>query len=79
MPWYYANKNQRLGPVNDAEFERLAREKIIRENTLVWKYGMPDWKTYAEVEATLPPPDIRPAASGLIFFLGCSLSSSISW
>jgi len=63
MPWYYANNNQRLGPVNDAEFVRLAREKIIREDTLVWKYGMPDWKPYAEVEATLPPPEVRPAAS----------------
>lgn len=59
MPWYYAQNNQRLGPVSDSEFARLAREKIIREETLVWKHGMPDWKTYAEVESTLPPPDIR--------------------
>lgn len=58
MPWYYANNNQRLGPVSDTEFARLAREKIIREDTLVWKHGMPDWKAYAEVEATLPPPEI---------------------
>ncbi|MFT3868554.1 MAG: RDD family protein [Nibricoccus sp.] len=63
MPWYYANNNQRLGPVSDSEFARLAREKIIREETLVWKHGMADWKTYAEVESTLPPPEIRTAPS----------------
>jgi uncharacterized RDD family membrane protein YckC len=60
MPWYYANNNQRLGPVSDSEFARLAREKTIREDTLVWQHGMPDWKTYAEVEPTLPPPEIIP-------------------
>lgn len=63
MPWYYANNNQRLGPVNDSEFARLAREKTIREDTLVWRHGMPDWKMYSEVESTLPPPEIRPPSS----------------
>jgi uncharacterized RDD family membrane protein YckC len=58
MPWYYANNNQRLGPVNDTEFARLAREKIIREDTLVWQHGMPDWKNYSEVVPTLTPPGI---------------------
>ena len=58
MPWYYANNNQRLGPVNDTEFARLAREKIIREDTLVWQHGMADWKQYSEVVAGLPPPEI---------------------
>jgi len=58
MPWYYANNNQRLGPVNDTEFARLTREKIIRDDTLVWQHGMPDWKRYAEVVPTLPPPEI---------------------
>jgi len=58
MPWYYANNNQRLGPVSDSEFARLAREKTIREDTLVWQHGMPDWKTYAEIVPNLPPPEI---------------------
>ena len=58
MPWYYANNNHRLGPVSDSEFARLAREKIIVDDTLVWRHGMPDWKTYAEVVASLPPPEL---------------------
>jgi uncharacterized RDD family membrane protein YckC len=58
MPWYYANNDQRLGPVNDTEFARLAREKTIREDTLVWQHGMPDWKKYSEIVPTLPPPEI---------------------
>ncbi len=58
MPWYYANYNQRLGPVSDAEFARLAREKIIKDDTLVWQHGMPDWKSYSDVASTLTPPEI---------------------
>jgi uncharacterized RDD family membrane protein YckC len=52
MPWYYANNNQRLGPVSDTEFARLAREKVIRDDTLVWQHGMPEWKNYAEIAPT---------------------------
>ncbi len=65
MPWYYANYNQRLGPVSDTEFARLAREKIIKEDTLVWQHGMPDWKSYAEVVPTLPPPEITLPVTGV--------------
>jgi uncharacterized RDD family membrane protein YckC len=60
MPWYYANNDQRLGPVSDSEFARLAREKTIREDTLVWQHGMPDWKSYAEVAPTLPTVETPP-------------------
>jgi uncharacterized RDD family membrane protein YckC len=63
MPWYYANNDQRLGPVSESEFARLVREKIIRDDTLVWRHGMADWKRYAEVAPTLPPPEIPPAES----------------
>lgn len=64
MPWYYANNDQRLGPVNDTEFARLAREKIIREETLVWQHGMSEWKSYAEVAPTLPSIETPPPFSG---------------
>lgn len=65
MPWYYANNNHRLGPVSDSEFARLARDKVIVEDTLVWRHGMPDWKTYAEVVAALPPPEITALPPGV--------------
>jgi len=60
MPWYYANNDQRLGPVSDTEFARLARDKIIHDETLVWQHGMPDWKTYAEVAPKLPTSELNP-------------------
>jgi uncharacterized RDD family membrane protein YckC len=75
MPWYYANNNQRLGPVSDSEFARLVREKIIREDTLVWRHGMADWKPYAEVVATPPPleaPVVVEAAAKLREEVGAS-------
>ncbi|MFT3783968.1 MAG: RDD family protein [Nibricoccus sp.] len=58
MPWYYANNNHRLGPVSDAEFARLVRENIITGETLVWRHGMPDWKSYVDVASELPPPTL---------------------
>ena len=64
MPWYYANNNQRRGPVSDTEFARLAREEIIREDTWVWQHGMPDWRTYAEVVPTLPAQELPPPLAG---------------
>lgn len=63
MPWYYANNDQRLGPVNDTEFARLARDKIICEDTLVWRHGMAEWKAYAEVAPTLPAIETPPPFS----------------
>lgn len=60
MQWYYANNGQRQGPVGETEFARLTTDGSIRADTLVWRHGMPDWKPYAEVAATLPPPVAQP-------------------
>jgi uncharacterized RDD family membrane protein YckC len=56
MNWYYAINGQRQGPVAQSEFEKLVSTGVITEQTLVWKDGMPDWKPYSMVKATLPPP-----------------------
>ena len=37
MPWFYANAGQQVGPINDADFERLTREGVIQPATLVWR------------------------------------------
>lgn len=58
MEWYYANNNQRQGPVFQADFERLVREGVIHPDTLVWKQGMPNWIPYSQ----LPPADVVPPA-----------------
>ena len=64
MPWYYANAGQRSGPVGEEEFAALVARGEIRDETLVWKQGMGDWKRYADVAALLALPPVLPA-SGL--------------
>jgi uncharacterized RDD family membrane protein YckC len=56
MQWYYAVNNQRQGPLEQVEFDRLVADGAIKPDTLVWQQGMPDWKPYSTIAATLPPP-----------------------
>lgn len=49
MQWYYAIGDQRNGPVDQAEFERLVQTGIIKSDTLVWRQGMANWQPYAGV------------------------------
>ena len=55
MPWFYANAGQQVGPINDADFERLTREGVIQPATLVWREGMQQWEPLANVRAATPP------------------------
>jgi len=48
MQWFYAEGNQRVGPVSEAEFQTLVRNGIIKNETLVWRQGMANWLPYAE-------------------------------
>jgi uncharacterized RDD family membrane protein YckC len=52
MAWYYANQGQQAGPVDDEKFENLVRQGVVRDDSLVWKEGMPEWKPYAAVRTT---------------------------
>lgn len=54
MQWYYAINGERRGPVNQAEFERLARAGSITPATLVWRKPMTDWQSLADVLAADP-------------------------
>ncbi len=49
MQWYYALGGERLGPVEQAEFERLVASAVIREDTLVWRDGMANWLPFADL------------------------------
>jgi uncharacterized RDD family membrane protein YckC len=49
MQWYYAVGDQRQGPVEHAEFERLVSSGTIRSDTLVWRQGMTEWQAYSAV------------------------------
>jgi hypothetical protein len=49
MSWYYVNGSDRLGPVDDVEFQRLSEQGVIRAETLVWRDGMADWKPRRDI------------------------------
>jgi uncharacterized RDD family membrane protein YckC len=49
MAWYYANQGQQAGPVDDAAFDNLVRQGVVRDDSLVWKEGMAEWKPYSAV------------------------------
>ncbi|MDB6094615.1 MAG: hypothetical protein JWM32_2177 [Verrucomicrobia bacterium] len=50
MQWYYSINGQRLGPVPEAEFERMVRDGMIRPETLVWRQGMKEWQAYSTTQ-----------------------------
>ena len=58
MQWYYAVGDQRHGPVEQAEFERLVANGTIRHDTLVWQQGMAQWQPYATVAGGATPPPV---------------------
>jgi hypothetical protein len=52
MKWYYAQNNQRHGPVSENEFDFLVHQKKILPDMLVWNETMANWQPLREV---LPP------------------------
>ncbi len=56
MEWFYAEGNERRGPVDDAQFKQLAAAGKIRPDTLVWHAALPNWQAYSTVASAEPPP-----------------------
>jgi len=66
MDWYYVVNNERKGPVEQTEFDRLFREGTILGSTLVWREGMAEWRPYAEIASTSSNPETGAATGGVI-------------
>lgn len=49
MNWFYASGGESVGPIPDAEFERLAAVGTIAPDTLVWREGMAGWEPRSSV------------------------------
>ena len=49
MQWYYAVGDQRHGPVEQAEFEKLVSDGTIKGDTLIWRAGMAEWQPSSAV------------------------------
>ena len=47
--WYYANNNERRGPVDQATFDELVRTGEVGPETLVWREGMAEWTPWRVV------------------------------
>lgn len=64
MQWFYAQAGQQIGPVDDAEFERLISTRVIEPATLVWREGMANWEPLSQVRPVAPstPPMLAQAA-----------------
>lgn len=64
MSWYYADNNERRGPLDDAAFQSLVAAGTIKPDTLVWKDGFTDWVPYSQVPASAAGTASRPATPG---------------
>lgn len=59
MDWYYAEGNQQMGPVSEAQLHELEATGRIRADTLVWRPGLAMWSPYGTVHR--PPPSQPPS------------------
>jgi len=73
MAWYYISDNQQKGPIEQTEFEGLAKQGVITDSTLVWQQGMANWQACRQVSpsvlTTPPAPSFAPAqasSSGVV-------------
>ena len=57
MAWYYAQGDERIGPVDEGEFTALVESGSVTGQTLVWREGMADWQPYRTIAG-------RPVISG---------------
>lgn len=64
MHWYYLDNAQRVGPLSEAEFQRLVSAGQIRADTLVWKPGLAEWTAYDRLTPQAPPSTAPPPTSG---------------
>jgi len=74
MTWYYALGNERQGPVDDAELDRLIASGTITNDTLVWRAGMADWQPLSQARPRVAPPSAASDATRMIPVAGTPMS-----
>ena len=47
--WYYAESNERRGPISLSALQQLAGAGSVGATTLVWRAGMKDWAPASSV------------------------------
>ena len=56
MSWYYADAGRQVGPVEEPALDDLVRAGVVRDDTLVWREGMPNWQPHSAVRGPKPAP-----------------------
>jgi uncharacterized RDD family membrane protein YckC len=61
MHWYYAEAGNRVGPIEEAELNRLVTVGTVRPDTLVWHEGLESWQPLGVVRG-MPVAAVHAAA-----------------
>jgi len=64
--WYYADGDDKIGPIDDASFRLLLDRGEVGPQTLVWKEGMTVWEPYDTVRGTSADVEARCAQCGCL-------------
>ena len=54
MKWYYAAAGSQVGPIDEAELNRLVTLGTVRADTLVWHDGLASWQPLGVVRGMAP-------------------------
>lgn len=49
MSWYYSDNGQQKGPLGNNDLDQLVTAGVVRDDTLIWREGMPSWQKLSEV------------------------------
>jgi uncharacterized RDD family membrane protein YckC len=74
MTWYYADAGRQVGPIEEGALDDLVRAGVVRDDTLVWRDGMPNWQPHAAARGVRMAPAPMPAvpiAAGTGFCSEC--------
>ena len=56
--WYYADGEQRVGPVPESRIIALIREGVLKPSTLVWTVNMETWRPVSETRLRRALPEV---------------------
>ena len=76
MTWYYASGGQQMGPVEEAALDELVRQGVVRDDTLVWRQGLPGWQAHGSARprpaapSAPAPAQMAPAPAPSAFAMG---------
>ncbi len=74
MTWYYADAGRQVGPIEENALDDLVRAGVVRDDTLVWRDGMPSWQPHGAARGVRMAPAPMPAvpiAAGTGFCSEC--------